>query len=208
LFPVSLLLFLLALTRYCCIRTGLVLQLLTLDFGTMCITEHIYHSCGHWGKERFVGEPCVRSRVVCGQHMGCSYKETVGMANTGERCLNCKKYIPISLFDPFEPGFHLNHSRSKSPWSTFPSGQSRHPQSKVRRLSWVGLPGTLRSSQAQGLNKSDLDLIVWKGPRSTRSGQDSLSSKAFSGWYYADGQKCSKWDWFARKSQAVQKNPR
>ncbi|KAF2874410.1 hypothetical protein BDV95DRAFT_332087 [Massariosphaeria phaeospora] len=57
----------------------------------MCFTEHVYHqSCRHWGRERFVGEPCPRSRIVDGRHTGCSYVENLGSTNSKDYCFNCR----------------------------------------------------------------------------------------------------------------------
>ncbi|KAF2203595.1 hypothetical protein GQ43DRAFT_256662 [Delitschia confertaspora ATCC 74209] len=57
----------------------------------MCHTEHVFHRpCCHWGRERFVGEPCIRSRVVGGRHTGCGYKESLGATNSNEYCCECR----------------------------------------------------------------------------------------------------------------------
>ena len=57
----------------------------------MCHTEHVFHRpCCHWGRERFVGEPCIRSRLVNGRHTGCSYRESLGSTNSNDYCCDCK----------------------------------------------------------------------------------------------------------------------
>lgn len=57
----------------------------------MCHTEHVFHRpCRHWGRERFVGEPCIRSRLVNGRHTGCSYRESLGSTNSNDYCCDCK----------------------------------------------------------------------------------------------------------------------
>ncbi|KAF2193718.1 hypothetical protein K469DRAFT_241304 [Zopfia rhizophila CBS 207.26] len=57
----------------------------------MCHTEHVFHRpCHHWGRERFVGEPCIRSRVVNGRRTGCGYIECLGSVNSNELCSDCK----------------------------------------------------------------------------------------------------------------------
>ncbi|KAF2397554.1 hypothetical protein EJ06DRAFT_559105 [Trichodelitschia bisporula] len=57
----------------------------------MCHMEHILHTCGHWGPERFIGEPCVRSRTSDGHQLGCLYKELLGMANSDAMCRSCQR---------------------------------------------------------------------------------------------------------------------
>jgi hypothetical protein len=109
---------------------------------SMCITEHVHHSCGHWGQERFIGEPCIRSRKVADQHMGCAYKEIIGMANSSEPCFNCKKYL-LSSFTNFDPPLRPKPSWSNTPRSSFSSGQTQTPAAKHRRLSWTSLQGEL-----------------------------------------------------------------
>ncbi|KAF2801028.1 hypothetical protein K505DRAFT_43132 [Melanomma pulvis-pyrius CBS 109.77] len=57
----------------------------------MCYTEDVFHRpCRHWGRERFVGGPCCRSRIVNGRHTGCGYAEKIGSVNSNELCSNCK----------------------------------------------------------------------------------------------------------------------
>jgi len=57
----------------------------------MCHTEHVFHRpCRHWGRERFVGEPCCRSRIVNGRHTGCGYIENLGSSNSDEYCHDCQ----------------------------------------------------------------------------------------------------------------------
>ena len=57
----------------------------------MCGLEDVYHSCGHWGAQRFIDEPCIRSRTVSGHTLPCDYKETNGMANSKDLCSACKR---------------------------------------------------------------------------------------------------------------------
>ena len=59
---------------------------------TMCYVEDVFHvKCGHWGRRRFVGEPCVRSRTVKGKPTGCFEVEVVGMSNCNQVCWLCKR---------------------------------------------------------------------------------------------------------------------
>jgi hypothetical protein len=58
---------------------------------TMCHTEDVFHGpCRHWGRERFIGGPCCRSRIVNGRHTGCGYIEKIGAVNSSELCSDCK----------------------------------------------------------------------------------------------------------------------
>jgi hypothetical protein len=58
---------------------------------TMCHTEDVFHGpCRHWGRERFIGGPCCRSRIVDGRHTGCGYIEKIGAVNSNELCSDCK----------------------------------------------------------------------------------------------------------------------
>jgi hypothetical protein len=57
----------------------------------MCHTEDVFHApCRHWGRERFIGGPCCRSRIVNGRHTGCGYIEKIGAVNSNELCFDCK----------------------------------------------------------------------------------------------------------------------
>ncbi|KAF2130484.1 hypothetical protein P153DRAFT_384753 [Dothidotthia symphoricarpi CBS 119687] len=57
----------------------------------MCHTEHVYHRpCSHWGRERFVGEPCCRARIVDGRYTPCLYAENIGSVNSKEACVDCR----------------------------------------------------------------------------------------------------------------------
>ncbi|KAF2003669.1 hypothetical protein P154DRAFT_532043 [Amniculicola lignicola CBS 123094] len=57
----------------------------------MCHTEHVFHlKCRHWGRERFSGDPCIRSRIVDGRHTGCGYIESLGSVNSDDFCHRCK----------------------------------------------------------------------------------------------------------------------
>jgi hypothetical protein len=57
----------------------------------MCYIEHVYHvSCRHWGRDRFVGEPCCRSRFVDGHGVACAYAEDMGSISSSELCSNCR----------------------------------------------------------------------------------------------------------------------
>jgi len=70
----------------------------------MCQIEHVFHTpCSHWGRERFVGEPCIRSRVVEGRHVGCGYIENLGSTNSKELCYDCKyREVKGPGWRPFE----------------------------------------------------------------------------------------------------------
>ena len=58
---------------------------------SMCHTEDVFHkACHHWGRERFVGGPCCRSRLVNGRHTGCGYIEKIGSVNSNDLCFDCK----------------------------------------------------------------------------------------------------------------------
>lgn len=64
---------------------------------TMCYKEDVFHiQCGHWGRRRFSGEPCIRSRVVKGNHTGCSYVDIIGMANSDQLCSLCARTGTVS----------------------------------------------------------------------------------------------------------------
>ena len=64
----------------------------------MCYVEDVFHAqCGHWGRRRFSGAPCVRSRIVDGISTGCSEVELVGMANSDQLCYICKRHRTPSL---------------------------------------------------------------------------------------------------------------
>lgn len=57
----------------------------------MCHTEHVFHRpCGHWGRDRIVGEPCCRSRISNGRHVGCHYPERYGTGSSSSLCPTCK----------------------------------------------------------------------------------------------------------------------
>lgn len=57
----------------------------------MCYVEHVYHqACRHWGRDRFVGEPCCRSRFANGYPVACTYAEKMGSVNSNELCPDCK----------------------------------------------------------------------------------------------------------------------
>ena len=97
---------------------------------TMCTKEHVFHACGHWGQDRFLGEPCVRSRIVAGRPTACIYKEIVGMANSKKLCPTCRKFAEDTTTQ-----------WSPSPWtghlSTFSNAVPEHlqPKFRTRRLS-------------------------------------------------------------------------
>jgi hypothetical protein len=56
----------------------------------MCNLEHTYYIlCHHWGRNRFVGEPCIRSRYMGSTPLGCSYQEIIGMVNLCSLCPRC-----------------------------------------------------------------------------------------------------------------------
>lgn len=58
----------------------------------MCAIEDVFHNtCGHWGQQKFSGEPCIRSRSVSGIAIRCSYHEVIGMANSKDPCWLCKR---------------------------------------------------------------------------------------------------------------------
>jgi hypothetical protein len=162
----------------------------------MCITEHVYHSCGHWGQEQFIGEPCIRSRVISGQRIGCIYKETVGMANSREPCASCRECTPYGTFSPW---VYTHPSWSNNTREHLSMGQTQAAKFKTRALSWQALQGRFFPENVLSMYVANLDL-GWTRPRSARQAQDSRPHEAFSGWYHADGNKCSRWDWFSRRS--------
>jgi hypothetical protein len=56
----------------------------------MCRTLNVFHlSCKHWGRDRFLGEPCARSRLVNGVWRPCTYVELCGADNTWALCPRC-----------------------------------------------------------------------------------------------------------------------
>lgn len=57
----------------------------------MCYISHVYHQpCCHWGRDRFVGEPCCRSKCVSGHVVACTYAECLGSSNSSELCSECR----------------------------------------------------------------------------------------------------------------------
>lgn len=57
----------------------------------MCYVEHVYHRpCRHWGRDRFVGDPCCRSRFANGYHVPCTYADNMGSVNSNELCGDCR----------------------------------------------------------------------------------------------------------------------
>ncbi|KAF2493468.1 hypothetical protein BU16DRAFT_563626 [Lophium mytilinum] len=93
----------------------------------MCHTEHVYHTpCSHWGRTRFVGDPCIRSRVVNGRHTGCSYVESLGTCNSSELCHECQYREALG--------------GSWRPFAGISDGGWREIEEKVRKRS-VGLEG-------------------------------------------------------------------
>lgn len=77
----------------------------------MCYTESVFHlACGHWGQDRFVGEPCVRARPVKRQ----------------------KPSLPVVAFPNFDCQNLYQHSRRPSCLSKF-SSISNSPQSSSIR---------------------------------------------------------------------------
>jgi hypothetical protein len=64
----------------------------------MCYISHVYHRpCRHWGRDRFVGEPCYRSRRVDGYAVACTYAENVGSVNSSELCGECRYRMACGL---------------------------------------------------------------------------------------------------------------
>ena len=61
---------------------------------TMCYYEEPFHkTCGHWGNERFVGDPCCRSKIVVDRHVGCDNPQTLGAVNAIGDCPTCKRRV-------------------------------------------------------------------------------------------------------------------
>lgn len=57
---------------------------------SMCHTEHVYHrTCSHWGRERIVGEPCCRARIIHGCYTSCLHAENIGSVNSSDPCSQC-----------------------------------------------------------------------------------------------------------------------
>ncbi|RDI80334.1 hypothetical protein Vi05172_g9701 [Venturia inaequalis] len=76
----------------------------------MCELEDVYHTpCGHWGSQRFIHSPCIRSHTTSTGHiLPCHDKDINGMSNSKESCSACKLASVISLdfnFDTMEPVF-------------------------------------------------------------------------------------------------------
>jgi hypothetical protein len=68
----------------------------------MCYIEHVYHRpCCHWGRDRFIGEPCCRSRFANGFPIACTYAENIGSADNNELCSDCK--YRLASPEPWRP---------------------------------------------------------------------------------------------------------
>lgn len=107
----------------------------------MCHTEHVFHRpCCHWGRERFVGEPCIRSRLVNGRYTGCSYRESLGSTNSNDYCCDCKyRQAKGGYWRPFADisngGWAQIEKKAKQRAS---SSEYSLIQEVGRRLSWFG----------------------------------------------------------------------
>jgi hypothetical protein len=146
----------------------------------MCQLEDIYHSCGHWGPQRFIGEHCIRSRTVSGHILPCDYKETNGMSNSEDFCPSCKRalrtYLEMGLksSEPLLPPPSSRFGSVSSTSSEAPSmgsmasmqSPSPRPVIRIKRLSagkihWV-------SGAGKGLN------WYWFGRRKNSESDSSL----------------------------------
>jgi hypothetical protein len=81
----------------------------------MCYIEHVYHRpCCHWGRDRFVGEPCCRSRFSNDYPIACTYAENIGSVNSSELCSNCKYRLTTGgAWRPFANVLVVMRTRSK-----------------------------------------------------------------------------------------------
>src|SRR5690242_5606354 len=60
----------------------------------MCQMEHVYHRlCSHWGRERIVGVPCCRARIINGLFTPCLYAENIGSVNSNDSCSPCASQL-------------------------------------------------------------------------------------------------------------------
>ncbi|UPX15234.1 uncharacterized protein EKO05_0005690 [Ascochyta rabiei] len=74
----------------------------------MCYTEHVYHQCAHWGRERIVGEPCCRARIVDSRSTPCLYTENIGSVNSNELCSQCSYHKARG--DAWRPFAHVSNA--------------------------------------------------------------------------------------------------
>jgi hypothetical protein len=75
----------------------------------MCHTEHVYHrACSHWGRERIVGGPCCRARIIGGRHTTCLYTENIGSANSSDPCSQC--VYKLAQGDDWKPFEHVSNA--------------------------------------------------------------------------------------------------
>jgi hypothetical protein len=74
----------------------------------MCYTEHVYHRCSHWGRERIVGEPCCRARSVDSRFTPCLYTENFGSVNSDELCSQC--VYRMARGEVWRPFAHVSHA--------------------------------------------------------------------------------------------------
>jgi hypothetical protein len=105
----------------------------------MCYMEDIFHTkCGHWGRQRFSGEPCIRSRIVDGRHTGCSYLEVIGMANSDQPCWLCKRVGGSDL--------PLASSTASASLLTIPQQPRRSSDAMSRTALFTSLPSQSQTS--------------------------------------------------------------
>ena len=94
----------------------------SLDTVTMCRMEHVYHACGHWGRDRFLdGHPSYCSRLVGERYLPCGDNDVRGMTNSKEPCAQCRTLYGKTVVC--------------MPWSDLPEPPVRTEEiEKVRRL--------------------------------------------------------------------------
>jgi hypothetical protein len=81
----------------------------------MCYIEQVYHRpCRHWGRDRFAGEPCCRSRFANDHPIACTYAEKIGSVDSSELCSNCKYRLTTGgAWRPFADVLVLMQTRSE-----------------------------------------------------------------------------------------------
>jgi len=94
----------------------------SLDTVNMCRMEHVYHACGHWGRDRFLdGHPSYCSRLVGQRYLPCGDNDVRGMTNSKEPCAQCRTLYGKTVVC--------------MPWSNLPEPPARTEEiEKVRRL--------------------------------------------------------------------------
>jgi hypothetical protein len=119
----------------------------------MCYVEDVFHiKCKHWGRQRFSGEPCVRSRVVNGVYTGCSEMIVAGMANSDQPCWLCKR--------PGEPRKTLASSSTSSSPPQIPQQQRKDSGAHM------SCNASSTSLQPPSQTSSQLEIAWTKSPRS------------------------------------------